>query len=55
MSKSSIGEDWNTPALRKVTGVLVAVILAVSALSFTGIGSYYNAYAQDNRNNNNNI
>jgi hypothetical protein len=55
MSKSSIDEDWNTPASRKVTGVLVAVILVVSALSFTGIGSYYNtAYAQENRNNNNN-
>jgi hypothetical protein len=57
MSKSSIGEDWNTSASRKVTGVLVAVVvlLVVSALSFTGIGSYYNtAYAQDNRNNNNN-
>jgi hypothetical protein len=59
MSNSSINEDWNTAASRKVTGVLVAVILVVSALSFTGIGSYYNAYAQDNRNginnNNNNL
>jgi hypothetical protein len=59
MSNSSINEDWNTAASRKVTGVLVAVILVVSALSFKGIGSYYNAYAQDNRNginnNNNNL
>jgi hypothetical protein len=32
MSNSSINEDWNTAASRKVTGVLVAVILVVSAL-----------------------
>ena len=29
-------------------------VVVMSALSFTGIGDYYNAYAQDNRNNNNN-
>jgi hypothetical protein len=51
--KSSISE-YGITASRKVTGVLVAVVLVVSALSFAGIGGYYTAYAQDNRNNNNN-
>ena len=54
MSNSSISEVWNTAAVRKVTGVLVSAVVVMSALSFTGIGDYYNAYAQDNRNNNNN-
>jgi hypothetical protein len=52
MSNSSISEG-RTTAARKVIGVLVAVVVVVSALSFAGIvGYYYNAYAQDNRNNN---
>ena len=34
--------------------MLVSAVVVMSALSFTGIGDYYNAYAQDNRNNNNN-
>ena len=54
MPNSSISEVWNTAAVRKVTGVLVSAVVVMSALSFTGIGDYYNAYAQDNRNNNNN-
>jgi heme/copper-type cytochrome/quinol oxidase subunit 2 len=52
MLHSAINEDESTP--RKVTGVLVAVVLVVSALSFVGMGSYNNAYAQDNNKNNSN-
>lgn len=50
----------NGSAARKVTGILVAAVLVVSALSFVGVGGYYNAYAQqvngtnNNGNNNNN-
>jgi hypothetical protein len=55
MSNSSISEYGSTAAaIRKVTGVLVAAIVVVSALSFAGVGGYHDAYAQDNRNNNNN-
>jgi hypothetical protein len=54
MSNSSIGEYGSTAAhATKVMGVLVAVVLVISALSFAAMGGYYyNAYAQDNRNNN---
>jgi hypothetical protein len=39
--------------VRKVKGTLLTLILVASALSFLGTGSSgYNAYAQDNRNNN---
>jgi hypothetical protein len=56
MSNSSISEYGSTAAaIRKVTGVLVAAIVVVSALSFAGVGGYHDAYAQDNRNNNNNL
>jgi hypothetical protein len=54
MSNSSMSEDESTEA-RKVTAVLVAIVLFTSALSFVGIaGGYYNAYAQDTGNNNDN-
>jgi hypothetical protein len=52
MLHSSISEDVSRP--RKVIGMLVAAVLVVSALSFVGTGSYYNAYAQVNSNNNGN-
>src|SRR5918995_5605405 len=57
MSNSSISEHGSSAApARKVTGVLVAIVLIVSALQFTGIGGgAYTAYAQANRNNNNNL
>ena len=51
MLHSSISEGGSTP--RKVMGVLVAVVLVVSALSFVGMGSYNNAYAQQVNSNNN--
>src|SRR5687768_8585750 len=58
MSNSSISEYGSrmaAAASREVMGVLVAIVLVVSALSFAGIGGYDNsAYAQDNSNNNNN-
>jgi hypothetical protein len=54
MSNSSISEGRSTAA-RKAMGMLVAVVVVASALSFAGIGGYhYNAYAQDSGNNNNN-
>ena len=52
MLHSSISEGVSRP--RKVIGMLVAAVLVVSALSFVGTGSYYNAYAQVNSNNNGN-
>jgi hypothetical protein len=55
MSNSSISEGRSTAA-RKAMGMLVAVVVVASALSFAGIGGYYyNAYAQDSGNNNNNL
>jgi hypothetical protein len=56
-NNSSISENGARP--RKVIGLLVAAVLATSALSFVGTGGYYNAYAQqvnsnNNGNNNNN-
>jgi hypothetical protein len=52
MSGLSISEDDGSTA-RKVKGVLVAVVVVASALSFAGIGGYYyTAYAQDSGNNN---
>jgi hypothetical protein len=55
MSGSSTRENEST-AVRKVTGVLIALVLVVSGLSFAGTGgnNHYNAYAQDNDSNSNN-
>ena len=40
--------------VKKVGGMLIAVILVTSTLSFLGTGGNYNAYAQDNGGNNGN-